>query len=400
MPSSYNKAQHNRYDNSENMDIRQQSYYGEHVQGERIVNNLIDEGSHLVGVVGSFVLSILGLLFWVFFVYSVVRIFLLERSKGWGAASDDLSKNFGVLLKFLLNIYKHILKGLCVIGGILNRKKLLVFVLSFGLILVSFVFWAIPTFNLADVIHVKAGQVAIDIKTGKQLGMGSHVVSPRFSNYIISHVAKYDMDITKITADSKEPQDVIVNVKVVFQLDKDKLMDFYSREGVLSISNVGDSIVTPRVIESIKKVIREYSYKDVLPMQNKIKEEAMVEIKKELEPLGVVLSDFHIINIILPQNYINKLQERELLAESISIEKSKLEEAQLQTETEKEIANRERDKKIIEAEGIAKANELINSQQITPAMIQLKQIERDLKMIDAWNGVLPTSVGNEFSLVE
>lgn len=179
----------------------------------------------------------------------------------------------------------------------------------------------------------------------------------------------------------------------------DKIFDFYKREGVISIAQTTDSIVSPKSIEAIKNVVKKYSYKDILSQQVTIKAEAVSEINIILEPLGIEVTDLTFINIVIPRGYVDKIEELELLSESLEIEQQRLAEAKLVTQTELEFANREKQKSIIEAEGIAEANRITSEQVLTDNILELKKLEIQKSLIEKWDGVTPTSTGDNFSII-
>ena len=258
----------------------------------------------------------------------------------------------------------------------------------------------VAKFRLVDIVRVRAGQTAIDMKSGTQLSNGYHIISPLFSDYILVHVANYDFEITNINADSKEPQDVLLHLNAVFHLDQDELFDFFNKQGVITIWDTANSIVRPRIIEGVKKVVKNYSYREVLKEQSEIKDESMKEINDSLKSLGIKLVDLNFVNIMVPRAYVKTIQEKELITERLGIETEKLEEAKLITERELEIANRNKQMQIIEAQGESEANRLINRQGISDGAIRLKEIEKEIMAIDKWNGELPENVGGDFSFSE
>lgn len=115
----------------------------------------------------------------------------------------------------------------------------------------------------------------------------------------------------------------------------------------------------------------------------------MKEVRAVLDPLGIEVDDLNIVNIRISSDLVKTLGERDILDEKMEI-----------AEKELKIAEQEKAKKVIEAQAIAESNREISSQQITPAMLELKKIENTAQAIEQWDGKMPSQVGGDFSLAE
>lgn len=328
--------------------------------------------------------------------YAVVRALLLGKAQGWSAAHTGFTGDVGHVLRAGKSVVTGIGRGIrAVVGTLWNRAWI-----RYPLIVVVVFFLLDGMVNLVDVVRVQPGQVLVDMRSGKTRGMGYHLSFPLVTRDVLAHVANYDFDIQNITADSSEPQDVNLHINIVFRLEEQKLRDFYNREGVLSIWDVANSVVTPRAIEAIKKVVNQYSFKDILLEQTAVKDQSMAEIRAKLEPLGVVLTDLNIVNIMVPRPYVAKIEERELVSESTEIAKRKLEEEKTKTETELEIAERNRKTREIEAAGFRAAGSMMGDMlELKRLEIDEARLENEKLAIDKWNGALPTNVGDGFMLM-
>ena len=359
------------------------------------IKNILDFFENIILGLGNLVLISIIFLGILFFVYILVRSFLLYKTNKKNAALE-IAKDFEQVKKLFIYFFDKVKNGFSSFNNSLIKKRKVVFV-SLAFFLLIFV---VSFFDVVDVIRVKPGQRAVDIVSEDILLPGMYLKSPFKSNYILSHVANYQFDIADITADSKELQDVILHVNVGFHLDQDKLLDFYKREGVITIWDVANSIVMPRVTEKIKNIIKNYSFKEVIDKQIEIKEKALVVINEVLTPLGIILDDINIINIRISSKFIDILGDQNILGEEIEIVQKELKKEKLKTETELEIAEREKSKKVIEAKAIAESSRYINSQRITEANLMLRRLENQKRVIESWNGVLPSSIGGDFSLLK
>jgi hypothetical protein len=331
-----------------------------------------------------------------YMLYAIVRSILLGKAEGWRSAHGGFVSDISAVVNGGKRGVGAVGRAIAFVVQALWRRVWL----RTAIIVVILFALLNSGGRFVDIVHVKPGQALVNIRTGYVGGMGYHLVFPFVSPTVLAHVANYDFDIQNITADSTEPQDVNLQVNVVFHLQEDKLQEFYTREGVIPIWEVANSIVTPRAIEAVKKVVNHYSFKEVLLSQTKIKDEVTKEIEAKLDPLGITLTDLNIVNIMIPRAYVQKIQERELVSESTEIAKRRLEEEKTNTQTELEIAERNRQKNTIEAAGFKTAagvmEQMLEQKRLEIEEAKLKNVQA---AIDKWNGQLPTNVGDGFSLL-
>ncbi|MCK4635765.1 MAG: hypothetical protein KAT32_02785 [Candidatus Moranbacteria bacterium] len=341
--------------------------------------------SNLLNNVFELISSLLTTFLVICVIYIVFKMLVLSRGgngkEAVAAVTTDIKKVFEFFLGILSAIWNWVLNVF-----VFFKKNKLVMGVVVGLVIVLII---VSKYNLVQVMRIQSGQKGVDTISGKVLDPGTYVISPLKSNYVISHVANYQFDIVEITADSKELQDVVMDVNLTFHLKEEKLVDFYQREGLVSIWDVSDSIVTPRVVEKIKNVVKNYSFKEVTQKQIEVKESVIKEIKVVLDPLGIEVDDLNIVNIRISSDLVKTLGERDILDEKMEI-----------AEKELKIAEQEKAKKVIEAQGIAESNREISSQQITAEMLELKKIENTAQAIEQWDGKMPNQVGGNFSLSE
>lgn len=331
-----------------------------------------------------------------FFLYLFIKLILSWKSGGAKLANEEISKDVRGVIGFFKNIFIGTGNGISAFFGFFWKRKLL-----FGsLILIILVMGLAQRYRLVRVLRVHPGEMAIDISAGKELKPGVHLIFPLWTDYILSHVARYQFEIPEITADSSDLQDVVIHANLSFHLDQEKLTEFYTREGAISIWDTANAIVTPRAIEKIKNIIQNYRLLEVHEKQIEIKELAMEEIEKSLKIRGIILDDLNFVNIRIASKFVEILGDREVSDEKLKLEKAELERQKIQTEKELELAERERAKQIINAKGIAESNRLIKQQGMTKEMLELKKIENTKLAIEKWNGEVPQQVGGSFSVGE
>jgi len=233
-----------------------------------------------------------------------------------------------------------------------NMKKSIFsfFVLIFGL-------WLF----FASIYIVDAGETGVYSLFGKvkdaELSSGFHLVLPLARVHRMSiRTEEYTMSVTKgegqvyesdaITSLTKEGLSVDLDMTVLYRLDEAKASDVFREVG----TNYEEKIIRPMIRTSIRDVIAGYEAKDIYSEKRgeasaKIKE----SLKNNIEARGIIVEDVLLRNVALPTNLSNAIQSK------------------LQAEQESEKYNfilskekKEKERKIIEAEGQRDAQKIIN----------------------------------------
>ena len=238
-----------------------------------------------------------------------------------------------------------------------HAKKIFVSVLG-GIILLWLFF--------ASIVVVEAGEIGVYSLFGKvkdqELKSGFHLVIPLAKVTMMSvRTEEYTMSIAQgegkkysadaITSLTKEGLSVDLDMTVLYRLEEDKASDVYKDVGL----GYEDKIIRPMIRTSIRDVIANYEAKDIYSEK---REEASQKISEKLkiavEPRGIIIENVLLRNVALPANLANAIQEK----------------LQAEQEAEKydfilEREKKEKERKIIEAEGQRDAQSIINQSLTT-----------------------------------
>lgn len=213
----------------------------------------------------------------------------------------------------------------------------------------------------ASIVVVDAGETGVYSLFGKvkdkELRSGFHLVIPlakvtkmsiRTEEYTMSIAQgegkKYSADA--ITSLTKEGLSVDLDMTVLYRLQEEKASDVYRELGL----NFDEKIIRPTIRTSIRDVIAQYEAKDIYSEK---REEAAFQIadnlKAVMDPRGIIIESVLLRNVALPVNLANAIQEK------------------LQAEQEAEKYDfilakekKEKERKIIEAEGQQESQKIIN----------------------------------------
>lgn len=218
----------------------------------------------------------------------------------------------------------------------------------------------------SSIIIVDAGQTGVYSLFGRvkdtELSSGFHLVIPlakvtkmsiRTEEYTMSVVQgegnKYGSDA--ITALTKEGLNVDLDMTVLYHLEEEKASSIYNDVGL----SYDEKIIRPSIRTSIRDIIAEYEAKDIYSEK---RQEAAYKIRdnllKSLGSRGIVVEEVLLRNVVLPANLAKSIQDK------------------LQAEQEAEKYDfilakekKEKERKIIEAEGQRDAQTIINESLTT-----------------------------------
>lgn len=372
-------------------------YYWESSYSGNIVGNIVSSLWDLLNFLTIVVIAI-GFVFWFFFfLYIIISLF----TKWWEKTLEELKK-------FLLWAYQLCLNGVQFLYtkcreflSYIFKRKLLFTLIILALFLLNFA-GNVATGNSNFLRWTKIGDsyVWVDLKNHKIIPPGYLLYSPLHTNFFLSPTNNFDFEIAEVTANTSEELWVTLDYRVGFKLLDEKRLDFYKKYGAKDIKLVSSDIVMPRLLETIKGIIKGYSYKDISSKHNEIKNITIEEANKILKPIGVELQEVNILDIRLPDTYLKSKQDLLNAETELKLAEAKLETQKKESEKKLLEAQNLKSVKIVEAEWIAESNRIINSQAITPEMLEMKKLENESLKISKWDGKLPTSVGKEFEFLK
>ncbi|MCF7820058.1 MAG: prohibitin family protein [Candidatus Pacebacteria bacterium] len=277
-----------------------------------------------------------------------------------------IKKNFPTLFKnqaLNFNIFKaktnNIMDTINVSQREATKKIKKLFIWIIGVIIVIWLF-------ASSVVVVEAGQTGVYSLFGKvrdrELASGFYLINPLAKVTQMSiRTEEYTMSIMQgegkkqgadsIKALTSEGLEVDLDITVLYHLEESQASGVYKDVGL----QYEDRIIRPSIRSTIREVIANYNSKDIYSSK---REEAVANIFSNLqEPLGnrgIILEEVLLRNVQLPANLAQSIQEK-LQAE----QEAQKYEYLLQTE------KKEKERKIIEAEGQRDAQTIINS-SLTP----------------------------------
>lgn len=231
----------------------------------------------------------------------------------------------------------------------------------------SIIFIALAILGLwlfsASIVIVEAGQTGVYSLFGKvkdqELRSGFHLVIPLARvTKMSTRTEEYTMSIAQgegrrytadaITSLTKEGLSVDLDMTVLYRLEEEKVSDIYKTIG--QKEDIDEKVIRPTIRTAIRDVIAQYEAKDIYSEEREsASSKIAAKLINELKPRGIVIEQVLLRNVALPANLATAIQEK------------------LQAEQEAEKYDfilakekKEKERKIIEAEGQRDAQKIIN----------------------------------------
>ena len=187
--------------------------------------------------------------------------------------------------------------------------------------------------------------------------------------------AEYTME-----ASSKDLQKVSnFTIAVNYNLTKDTANKLYREVG----TDYKSVIIEPAIQEAIKSTTASYTAEELITKRSEVSAFATEAIFNKLNNKGISVTSVNILDLSFSAEFDAAIEKKQIVEQQTQQAKYELEKAKV--ENEKKIENAK-----AEAEVMKQQN-----QQITENTLKLKELEVKQKMIEKWNGTLPTTISDD-----
>lgn len=227
---------------------------------------------------------------------------------------------------------------------------------------------------------VQAGHRGVVLQLGavqpKVLEEGLHFKIPFIQTVLPIEVRVQKAESSQVSA-SRDLQTVTTTLAVNYHLDGATINNLYQNVGM----EYRARIVDPAIGESLKAVTAQYTAEELISKRSEVSAKVKEVLATKLSLYNVVLDDINITEFKFSEEF-NRAIEQKQIAEQQAL-KSKLDLDRIKIEKEQEITR---------AQAQAEALRL-QKQEVTQELIELRQIEAQLKAIEKWDGKLPNVTG-------
>lgn len=235
--------------------------------------------------------------------------------------------------------------------------------------------------------QVEYGHVGLYKTFGK---LNSNVLSPgiHFKIPFIQKVIQVNTQVTKAetdtTASSKDLQPVSTHVAVNYSVNKESAYNL--------MNNIGGSfdsvIINPAVQEIVKEVTARYQAEDLIAKRDVVAGEISEHLTNRLAKYDLIVNEINIVNFKFSDAFNQSIEAKQVAQQQALKASNDLKRIEIEAK-----------QKIAQAQAEAEALKL-KKQEVTPELVQLKQIEVQEKALEKWDGKLPTVTGGATPFID
>jgi len=245
----------------------------------------------------------------------------------------------------------------------LNPKKLRIIFLIIGIIILMI-------FLAKASITINAGQSGVlfrtfsdGVQTDRTYGEGFHIIAP-WNKMIVYEVRQLER-VEKMAVLSSNGLEISVEVSTWYQPMLSKLPLLHQQKG----QDYSERVVAPAIRSATRSVIGRYTPEEIYSSKRDIiQAEIQIETKKILDSQFIQLNEILVRDITLPTTIKTAIEN-----------KLKQEQESLEYEFKLSKARKEAERQIIDAEGKANANRILNA-SLTEKILQEKGINATLDL--------------------
>ncbi|HAN03859.1 MAG TPA: hypothetical protein DCW72_07665 [Elusimicrobia bacterium] len=248
-----------------------------------------------------------------------------------------------------------------------------------GKLLVPVILVAAAVMGLSSFFIVPPGEVAIKTRLGSIVD--SYSEGMHFKMPFLESVTKFSIQIQradiKTQAFSKDLQTMNSHLVVNHRIQKETAVSIYRNLGPRYVEN----IVDPAVQEVFKAIAARYSAEKIISERSLLVEEINTEVKERLNKKEIIVTDISVTDLDFTDQFLKAVEDKQVAEQQAKMSEKLVEKAK-----------RDAEQQIAKSRGEAEALRM-QREQVTPALIELRKVDAQLKAIEKWNGVLPGYVG-------
>jgi regulator of protease activity HflC (stomatin/prohibitin superfamily) len=241
--------------------------------------------------------------------------------------------------------------------------------------------------GFSSVTTVEAGNRGVLVQLGAVkptiLSEGLHFRIP-FIQSVQQIEVRVQKEESSQSAASKDLQMVTTKVAVNYSVDPEAVNKLYQEIGL----DYRSRIVDPAIAEALKAVTAQYTAEELISKRPEVSAKVKDMLADKLTKYFMLLEDINIKEFAFSEEF-NKAIEAKQTAEQNA----------LRAQRDLERIKIEAEQKVAQAGAEAEALRL-KKQEVTPELIQLKQIEVQEKALEKWDGRLPSVTGGATPFID
>lgn len=236
-------------------------------------------------------------------------------------------------------------------------------------------------------VSVEYGHVGLYKTFGK---LNDNTLTPgiHFKIPFIQTVIQVNTQVTKAETDtsasSKDLQPVSTHVAVNYSVNKASAYNLMNNIG----GNFDNVIINPAIQEIVKEVTARYPAEDLITRRDVVSGEISEHLTTRLAKYDLIVNDINIVNFKFSEAFNQSIEAKQVAQQQA-----------LKAENDLRRIEIEAKQKIAQAQAEAESLRL-KKQEVTPELVQLKQIEVQEKALEKWNGALPSVTGGATPFID
>lgn len=252
-----------------------------------------------------------------------------------------------------------------------------------GLLIGVSIFVALCCIHIVD-----PGYIGIETTFGKV----SKNVLPSGFYFLNPFCSVHDMNSRVISisesseAASSDLQSVDTSVTLNFRIDPLQAAVIYTTLGS-DLDNIGESIIKPAINEVFKSVVANYTAQDLIDKRALVSNDINTQLQNKLSQYNIHVESINITDFKFSNSFNEAIEKKVTAEQQVLTSQNNLERIKIEAQ-----------QKIVKAQAEAQALSL-QKEQITPELIQLREVQNESAAIEKWNGVLPQYTGNNIPFI-
>lgn len=183
-----------------------------------------------------------------------------------------------------------------------------------------------------------------------------------------------------------------MSVRYQMQVDKKKVLNIFKELGSQNVEDIQEGYLYNKLYKSSRDVVSGYTVLDIYGSKSGEASQAITDkFAKEVKDMGFIITDVTLGTPEADAETQKSIDARVKASQENELKKTQIENAKLDSEQKRIVAEGEAAAGIIQAEGEAKANEVLQ-QSISPELLQKEYIEK-------WDGKEPLVKGEGTSAI-
>ncbi|MCD1257527.1 prohibitin family protein [Paenibacillus athensensis] len=219
--------------------------------------------------------------------------------------------------------------------------------------------------------------------TDEVLNPGVHIKIP-----FVQSIIQVNTQVTKAESDtsasSKDLQPVSTHVAVNYSINKASAYNLMNNIG----GNFDAVIISPAIQEIVKEVTARYAAEDLIAKRDVVATEIHDALTKRMLKYDLVVNDINIVNFKFSDAFNQSIEAKQVAQQQALKAENDLKRVQIEAQ-----------QKVAQAQAEAESLKL-KKLEVTPELVQLKQIEVQEKALEKWDGRLPTVTGGATPFID